>query len=315
MSSEFARIDLLASIFHRESAAVALGIGDDAAVLRPSTLPQVWTVDAAVEGVHFSRAWLALDQAAERAFMAAASDVAAMGARAVAALSALTLPRDFSDEQLALLAAGLARAADGCACPIIGGNLARAEVLTLTTTVIGECPGRLLTRAGAQPGDGIYVTGTLGGAALGLQALQRGRADDPVFDRAIARFRAPRARLDRALEVAAIASAAVDVSDGLAPDLAHLCRASAVGADVECAALPLEPEFAHAAAQLGLDPIALALSGGEDYELLFTSSAAVAPELARRIGVITDAGGRVLFRDLQGRELAVAGGFDHFAES
>jgi thiamine-monophosphate kinase len=315
VSSEFARIALIEAIVGRASADVALGIGDDCAVLHPSGQVRVWTVDAAVEGVHFSRSLMSLEQAGYRAFMAAASDLAAMGARAVAALSALTLPVALSDQELTALTEGLARAADLCACPIVGGNLTRADQLTLTTSVIGECPAKVLTRSGARPGDGIYLSGAVGGAALGLQALRLGRGGDARFAAAIGRFLEPRARLDIALSLAELASAAIDVSDGLAQDLGHLCRASGVGARIDCAALPALSDFLACARALGCDPLQLALSGGEDYEIVFSSSAAVPESLAVRIGVVTDQPARVLALDAAGREVALESGFDHFAGS
>lgn len=312
MSSEFARIGLIEAILKRPSGNIALGIGDDCAVLHPSAHPRVWTVDAAVEGVHFSRAFQALDELSYRAFMAAASDLAAMGARGVAALSSLTLPIELTDGELIELAKGLARAADLCACPVVGGNLARANVLTLTTSVLGECPSRVITRSGAKPGDDIFVTGPVGAAALGLRALQRGEHEQERWAEVVRRFRAPRARLDVALELAAIASAAIDISDGLLQDLGHLCRASGVGARVESDSLPRVSGFEELARELGEDAHALMLLGGEDYEVLFTSAESVPSALAARIGRIGEPP-EVVAVDASGRELKYEGGFDHFA--
>ncbi len=314
MSSEFARIEQLAALFARPSEEVPLAIGDDCAVLAPSALPRVWTIDAAIEGVHFSRAFMALDAVGFRAFMAAASDIAAMGGRAVAALSAWVLPVSFSDAELASLAQGLARAADACACAIVGGNLTRGGELSLTTSVLGECAGRVLTRAGARPGDAVFVTGTVGGAALGLRALERGWGREPRFAAAVANFVAPRARVDVASAIAALGTAAIDVSDGLLQDLGHLCRASQVGARIEAGALPLLPDFAARAAELALDPRALALQGGEDYELVFTAPRARVPStLATCIGEVVAPEAGVLAVDERGTPLALGAGFDHFA--
>jgi len=316
MSSEFARIAQIEAVLRRESREVSLSIGDDCAVLAPSDKPRVWTVDAAVQGVHFSRDYMALEDIAYRAFMAAASDVAAMGGRAVAALSALILPSTFSDAELQQLVLGLARASDDCACPIVGGNLARGGELSLTTSVLGECPSHVITRSGARLGDGLFVTGTLGGAALGLRALSAGRANDPTFAHEVARFLRPRARLDCALEVAACATAAIDISDGLMQDLEHLCRASHVGARVEASALPLLEGFADAARALSLDPIALALDGGEDYQILFSAPRTQVPaELGRWIGTITRQRDGVHVLDAHGNERPRGRGFDHFADS
>ncbi|MDB4988411.1 MAG: thiamine-phosphate kinase [Myxococcaceae bacterium] len=273
-------------------------------------------MDAAVEGVHFARAFMELEDIAYRAFMAAASDIAAMGGRATAALSALALPHSFSDEELRRLVSGLARAADECACPIVGGNLTRASELSLTTTVLGECPARVLSRAGAQLGDGIFVTGTVGGAALGLRLLQRGMPSERTFEPIIQRFLAPRARLDVALALAEVAHAAIDISDGLFQDLTHLCRASGVGAQLEAVALPLLEAFAEAASSIWLDPTALALEGGEDYEILFTAPHSSVPSgMAQRVGTVVDVSQGVQVFDRKGRPIATGNGFDHFADT
>jgi thiamine-monophosphate kinase len=313
-TSEFAKIAQIDAILRRESREVSVSIGDDCAVLAASDRPRVWTVDSAVEGVHFSRAYMALTDIAQRAFAAAASDVAAMGGRAVAALSALTLPAAFGDDELTELVTGLARAADVCFCPIVGGNLARGCELSITTSVLGECPGRVLTRKGAQAGDGVFVTGTVGGAALGFRALSTGHGTEPQFALAIEQFLTPRARLDCARQVAEHATAAIDVSDGVVQDLEHLCRASGVGARIEAARLPWLPGFALAAGALSLDPLALALEGGEDYQLLFTAPrAAVPPTLATYIGAITAGDGGVQVLDERGQPRPRGRGFDHFA--
>jgi thiamine-monophosphate kinase len=316
MSSEFARIAQIEAVLRRESREVSLSIGDDCAVLAPSDKPRVWTVDTAVQGVHFSRDYMTLEHVAARAFSAAVSDVAAMGGRCVAALSALILPSTFSDPELQQLVVGLARASDEYGCPIVGGNLARGGELSLTTSVLGECPSAVITRSGARLGDGLFVTGTLGGAALGLCALSAGRAADPMFARGIEQFLRPRARLDCALDMAACATAAIDISDGLMQDLEHLCRASHAGARVEASALPLLEGFADAARALALDPIALALDGGEDYQILFSAPRTqVPPALARWIGTVTRERDGVHVLDAQGNERTRGRGFDHFADS
>jgi thiamine-monophosphate kinase len=310
VTSEFARIARIEALFRRESSDVLLGIGDDCALLAPSVYPRAWTIDAAVAEVHFSQVYMSLPDIGYRAFMAAASDVAAMGGRAVAALSALILPTDLTDAALTLLIGGIAEAADACSCPIIGGNLARGGELSLTTSVLGECPGNVLTRAGAQVGDGVFVTGPLGGAALGLRVLQRGLATP--CEAAIAAFLRPRARLDCALALAEVASAAIDLSDGLAQDLRHLCRMSNVGARIDARAIPRLPMFDDAAHALGHRVEALMITGGEDYELLFTAPPAnVPPSLGTRIGTVT-ASLDVLIVDQQGEPLSLTDGFDHF---
>jgi thiamine-monophosphate kinase len=307
--AEFERIARLRALFERPSREVTLGIGDDCAVLASGTSPRVWTVDACVEGVHFERNFMTLEQVGARAFMAAASDLAAMGARAVAALSSLILPASFSDDDLDALARGLVRAADACACPIVGGNLARGAQLSLTTSVLGACEYGVLTRTGARPGDRIYVTGPLGAAALGLNALMHRRNDDE-FAPFLQAFRAPRARLDVSRALAEQAHAAIDISDGLAQDLAHLCQASGVAAEVELARVPRLPHHEELARALGLNPDALVIRGGEDYEVLFSAPPGLAA-IGSEIGTI-HAGSGVVMLDAHGQPVAPEGGFDHF---
>jgi thiamine-monophosphate kinase len=312
VSTEHERIARIHELLARPSQHVLLGIGDDCAALAPSALPQIATVDAAIEGVHFSRAFMREDEIGYRALMAAASDVAAMGGTARAALCALALPAALDEAAFEGLLRGLAEAADALGFPIIGGNLARASEISLTTTILGECPGRTIARQGARPGDALYVTGSVGGAALGLAALRADSSRPPRFAPAVARFLRPRARLELAAELARCASAAIDVSDGLAQDLAHLCRASGVSARLELARVPRLPEFEPLARELGLDGEQLLLSGGEDYELLFSARPEDVPSgFATQIGAIeTGAGVRVLGPD--GGLRTGSAGFDHF---
>jgi thiamine-monophosphate kinase len=316
VSTEHERVARIRQIFTRPSDAVVLGIGDDCAVLAASPLPQLWTVDAAVEGVHFSRTFMREDEIAYRALMAAASDIAAMGGTARAALCALALPAGFDEHAFDALLGGFAAAADELGFPIVGGNLARARELSLTSTVLGECRGKLLTRSMARPGDGVFVTGPVGGAALGLAALRQARAGHPRRQRlepAVTRFLRPRARLDLAPALAAIASAAIDISDGLFQDLTHICQASQVSAVVELSRLPRLCDFEQLARALGQDPTQLLLGGGEDYELLFTALPAdVPPALANQIGRIEAGAACVRVLSEAGSELSPVQGFDHF---
>jgi thiamine-monophosphate kinase len=312
-SGEFERIARLTSIYGKSyPASVALGIGDDCAVLHASQSARVWTVDAAVEGVHFDRHFMRLEDIGYRAFMAAASDVAAMGALADCALSALILPASLGDAELWELAKGTAEAAEHCACSVAGGNLTRGAQLSITTSVLGHVPTRAVTRAGACAGDGVYITGVVGAAALGLRLLQQGSghaADAPFLQH----FLRPKARFDCAGLLAAVASASIDVSDGLAQDLGHVARASQVDLLLELSRIPREEGFAEAAARAGAVPEALLLAGGEDYELAFTAAPECVPtELATRIGTVALGSGRVLVQGPDGAALPWQPGFDHF---
>jgi thiamine-monophosphate kinase len=307
MTGEHERIARLRAIYG--APATGLGIGDDAAVLAPGI---VLSVDAAIEDVHFRRAWIGRGaswrELGARAALAALSDLAAMAAAPRAMLSAITLPRGEPDATLYELAEGIAAIAGELGAPVIGGNLARGTIVTITTTVIGAAGAHVLRRDGARAGDAIWVTGTLGGAALGLAALEAGAIAEP----AIARFLRPMPRFGEAAGCAAMAHAAIDVSDGLLADLGHVCGASAVGAELEESAIPREPDHDARARRLGLDPRAAILAGGEDYELVIVAPEGATITGATRIGAITAARG-IAVRDPSGAVLALDGlGFDHF---
>lgn len=311
MSTEHQRIEHIRALFERPNASISLGIGDDCAVLAPSPNARVWTVDAAIEDVHFSRTFMSLGECAYRAFMAATSDIAAMGASASAALCALAFPATMSDSELEALLQGLAQASDALLVPIVGGNLARARELSITTTVLGECR-RAVSRSGAQTGEGVFVTGRIGGASLGLAALQHGERREGRFGAAIRSFLRPRARLELSASLAEHASAAIDISDGLAQDLAHLCRASGLAATIELDRVPRLPDFAALAHALNESPARLLLGGGEDYEILFTAPPECVPKgLGTQIG-FTRPGDDVRFLDASGADVSPPSGFDHF---
>lgn len=315
--SEWAWIDLVRRILVRgPRRGVRVDIGDDAAVLAPMRAPLVLSVDTAVEDRHFRRAWMPLDVIGARAFEAAASDLAAMGARPVAALLALALPADTREPDVAALARGVARAARRTGCPVVGGNFTGASEISITTTVIGSAE-RPLRRDGARMGDRVFVTGTPGAAALGLAVLQRGRegrvANSAAFVR---RFARPEAQIDAGLALVGRASAAIDLSDGIVSDASHVARASGVRITIDATVLPMARHQVRVAEALGLDARVLALTGGEDYELLFTAPRGVRlPIAATEIGVVERGRGvRVLGEG--GRPMALArAGFDHFRAS
>jgi thiamine-monophosphate kinase len=318
VKTEFARIAMLrAALAGPEDPRVLVGIGDDAAVLAPPAEPLVWTVDAAVEGVHFRRDLLSFADLGYRATMAAASDLGAMGARPLGLLAALVLPPALADAELAELARGQREAADALGAAILGGNLARGTELSITTTALGTA-ARPLGRAGARPGDAIWMAGPVGLAAAGLALLLRGAGAEPELSAparaAIAAWRRPRARIAEGLRASASAVAAIDVSDGLAQDVGHLSRASGVRAILDAAAL-VGSELHAAAAELGRDPLELALSGGEDYALVVVLRPDASLEGFAQIGEIAPRGEGpdVWLRRRDGSTgPLVERGFDHF---
>lgn len=247
---------------------VALGIGDDGAVLRlRDGCDLVITTDSMVEGTHFSPD---VDPRAlgHKLVVVNVSDLAAMGAEPCWLSLALTLPK-VDEAWLTAFAEGLSETAEYYNCQLVGGDTTKGP-LSLTMVAKGQVPkGKALTRSGAKVGDFIYVTGTLGDAALGL-LLTQNRIEVSKKHRAhlLQRFYYPTARVALGQALRTIASSAMDLSDGLAGDIQHLLRRSQVGASIDVSRLPLSQAFKDSCtAELAL---ALALSGGEDYELLFT---------------------------------------------
>jgi thiamine-monophosphate kinase len=312
---ERARIARLATIFGVPlPAGVRVGIGDDAAVLDPAPAAAaretlVWTIDEQVDGTHFRHDFVSFEDIGWRSFMAAASDLAAMGAAPWCALSALVLPAALDDDAFEAIARGQRAASDAAGSPIVGGNLARGPVVSITTTLLGRCV-RPLERRGAMPGDGVWMAGRVGLAAAGLRALMEQRAKEPALAPAVAAWRRPVAEMAAGRALGAIARAAVDVSDGLARDAGHLAAASGVAIVLDEDALRADPLLREAAAALGVDPLELALDGGEDYAIVAASPAA--PEGFRRIGQVV-AGSGVSVRGAHGECAANARGFDHFS--
>jgi thiamine-monophosphate kinase len=320
MNRERARIDRIARAFGgRTWPDVLLGIGDDAAVLRSGADALVWTVDASVEGTHFRRAWLAMSSIGYRATMAAASDLAAMGASPLGLLASLILPADFSDDDLDELLTGQREAADAIGAPIVGGNLARGSELSITTTALGRAK-HPIGRDGAEAGDAIWIAGPVGLAAAGLVVLERGLdVTTSVFAPAVAAFSRPFARIADGLTTASIAHAAIDVSDGLAGDVAHLARAADLIAVLDPNAL-VEPALTVVARALDRDALSLALYGGEDYALVVAApSDAELPGFVRAGCFITRPHDfppemHVALQAQDERLVPVPeGGFDHFA--
>lgn len=311
MSDEFQRIEQIRRRLAFASDDVLLGIGDDAAVLAPSARAQAVSVDAQVDGVHFRRDLLAAADIGYRSLASALSDLAAIGATARAAFVALIAPAQLPEDELYAIADGFAEAQRAFACAVAGGNLATGGELSITTTVIGDAPVSPITRSGARAGDALYVTGELGGAALGLALLLAGRSE--LAPECVAHWRRPAPRLREGIALCGVASAAIDVSDGLLQDLGHLAEASGVGFELQLERVPRAAPLAGACAVIGADPDALALAGGEDYELLFTAAPELRPAIGTRIGTVTAAAG-IRIVNASGRAIAAPhwSGYDHF---
>lgn len=298
----------------------ALGLADDVALLphQPGTETAV-TVDAIVAGVHF----LPEDQPediARRLVRVNVSDLAAKGARPFAALLAAAFPHGTSRDWLSRFAAALGDDLRLYGMALSGGDtVSTPGPLTLSLTAFGRVEeGRAILRSGARVGDEVWVSGTIGDAALGLLCATGKMAADPSLE---ARFRRPLPRVDVGPRLVGIATAGMDVSDGLVQDLGHICRASGVAATIQA---PLVPLSAAARAKVAADHTLLAtvLTGGDDYELLFTVAPSRGEVLARiaadagigltRIGTV-EPGAGVTVVDEAGRPLAFdRGGWRHF---
>jgi len=247
-----------------------VGSGDDAAITVPEGATAT-SVDALVEGVHFRREQSSLSQIGHKALAVALSDLAAMGAEPGEAYAVLGVPGDLEEEGCIELLDGLAKLAAATGTSIAGGDLTRAPVLTLAMTVVGHAPApeQLVTRAGAQPGDALAVTGELGGAAAGLLLLDRGGPLNGEEKQLVARQLEPQPRLAEGHALAAAgAKAMIDLSDGLGGDATRLAEASGAAMRIDAEALPVATGVAELARASGRDPLELAVSGGEDYELL-----------------------------------------------
>ena len=303
----------------------AFGLTDDAAVLVPSPgRVHVLTMDTLVGGVHFLPGDPA-EQVARKLLRVNLSDLAAMAARPVAYMLALSLPSEIDEAWIAAFAAGLGRDQDAFGIGLLGGDTtATPGPLSATVTAIGEvAEGAELRRSGAHAGDLVFVSGSLGDAALGLMSLLGGLAELDEADRVelVDRYRVPRPRVALGIALGGIATAGADVSDGLVADLGHICAASGVAARIDRARLPVGPAASRA---VSIEPEAYEciLSGGDDYELLFTAprSAVVAvSEAAARSGVEVsrigeiEPGSGVRVLDEDGREIGLAAtGYRHF---
>jgi thiamine-monophosphate kinase len=243
----------------------AAGLGDDCGLIQQGDEFLALSTDTSVEQVHFRLEWVSLDEVGWRATAAALSDLAAEGAEPIAVLAAVTLPSTAGDHELVQLMSGVGAAADFVSASVLGGDLSRGPVWSVTITVLGRT-GTPVTRAGARPGDGLWVTGALGAARVAVEAWTR--MEKPSAE-ARARFAHPIPRIDAGLWLQRHgAHAMIDLSDGLAGDARHLAAASQVELQVALDTLPLQAGVSAEAGRLGITAGQFAAEAGEDYELL-----------------------------------------------
>jgi thiamine-monophosphate kinase len=331
----------------RHSTRVLTGIGDDASIISEAAgRDLIVTTDLLIEGVDFHRGATPARLLGHKALAVSLSDIAAMGARPFWSFLAIGMSREewktnFKDE----FYEGFFALADRYGVTLAGGDISETkDGIVIDSIILGEvASGAAVKRSGARPGDQIYVTGNLGGAAAGLKLIELGASvelgspgavfpspavrgwDDDAIQTLLLRQLQPQPRVGWGIVLGEqqLASAMIDLSDGLSSDLNHLCKESNVGATIDAAAIPLDDDVRHLCGRRALDPLALALHGGEDFELLFT----VAPEnvsrlpkkvdgvTISRVGEINNTSGVIRIREKNREWDLQAQGFEHFSRS
>jgi thiamine-monophosphate kinase len=298
--------------------AVTAGIGDDCAVVKiPKGHEALVTTDFSLEGVHFRREWHSAEVIGHRCLTRGLSDIAAMGGVPLAAFVSLALPRRLPQSWVNGFYQGLLKLAGEFSVTLAGGDMAESPSGVMADIVVlGSVPkGKAVLRSRARPGDRIYVTGSLGGSAAALDLLLSGKKKNLRPEDFPAHFfPSPRVEVGRILREKALASAMIDISDGLSTDLAHICEESGVGAEIEASAIP-RARIGRAPHEVDLN---FALHGGDDYELLFTASSskripsAIAGVAITQIGRITRRKG-IIIRDRNGQDAPLKSrGWEYF---
>ena len=328
---EFGLIDLLAKMAYsaqdNQKASwqqLIIGIGDDAAAWRSDASTQLATIDSFIQDVHFSLGVTSWEDLGWKAMVVNLSDIAAMGGIPRYALVSLALPGHTEVEDVTALYKGMIELAQRFGVAIVGGDTSSAPLVAINITILGSTRGQaqhILTRSAARPGDKVAVTGELGAAAAGVRMLNRKLQFSPeataCFKRAFLRP-SPRIAEGQILVEQGVKTA-IDISDGLIQDLSHICKASQVGARIEIDRVPIQPEVK---ANFGDRALELALSGGEDYELLFTGGTEVIDKVKKAascpvtvIGeIVADKTGKITLVDKKGKPFNLGKtGWEHFA--
>ena len=306
---------------------VVVGIGDDGAVLRRGPILEVLTTDCLLEGSHYEAGWLSMEDIGWKALAVNVSDIAAMGGIPKHALVTLFLPEDFTTKRVDQIYDGLEQCGDAFGVAVVGGDIVRTPgAFAISVALSGICErDQLVLRSGARAGDTIVVSGALGEASVGLRWLKEGRpAEGDALTACVRRFQRPTPRLNesRTIVLELQPSSMIDLSDGLLSDLWHVLDASKAGATVEGDRLPVGQGVVDFFKGNKAEALSQALSGGEDYELLFTINSKLEeqlPEIAAKTGVrltpigkITAKGTGVKLAGAGGERALGRGGFDHF---
>jgi len=319
IGGEFALIDQLNQITAMDHADLIVGVGDDAAVIRTAPAPAPYllvTTDILVEESHFKRAWATPEQIGIKAAECNISDIAAMGGTPSWMFISLVLTKEIDVDWVRMVYSGISAACRRHGVIVAGGDTTMGSVNTINITLLGSVLERdLCLRSHARPGDLLMVTGPLGASAAGLALLLANKTPSQFL---LQKHLAPTCRLQASRKIAPLANAMIDISDGLGSEVHHVCRQSRTGARIDAGSIPVHDDVRAAANALGKDPLEFALSGGEDFELLFSIAPEKAVELGQ-IGVTYYQVGRVVpmsegatLVQPDGRTAPLPGGYDHF---
>ncbi len=319
IGGEVALIERLAALTAMKHNQLVQGVGDDAAVIRTAPEPAPYllvTTDILVEDRHYKRQWAEAHQIGEKAVECNVSDIAAMGGIPTWMFISLVLPRETDVTWAEGLYRGIRRACERHGVIVAGGDTTEGEPGAINITLLGTAtPEELCLRSHAQPGDLLMVTGTLGASAAALALLLNHQTPS---DYLLKKHLTPACRLEASRRIAPLAHAMIDISDGLGSEVHHICRQSRVGAQIQANAIPLHDDVVAAAGILGVPAYTLGLSGGEDFELLFS----IAPQKAEglkdmgldchQVGMVEKPATGPRLIDPQGLSVPLPGGFDHF---
>lgn len=322
IESEFDLIEHIRSARHPKDQHLRLGIGDDAALIHPNPgWETIVTTDTLVEHIHFDLSYTPLETLGWKSLAINLSDIAAMGGKPVCAVISLGIPKTWSFEMVDQFYQGLSECGDAYHCPIAGGDTVRVpNDSVITVTAIGEVEtGKAVLRSGARPGDWLFVTGPLGASKTGLDVLMAG-IQDSVYTEAVDHFLkpTPRIREARALVSTGCVTSMIDISDGLASEIRHLCRESNVGCRIYADQIPVACAAKAWADTNKQSPVGLAVQSGEEYELLFTTEPNMVDMMNTesvsiiKIGEVLDSPGGIYFHEHGKDSVLSMSGWDHF---
>jgi len=319
IGGEFALIRQLAKLSPTVHPDLLSGIGDDAAVIRWSSSDDevlLVTTDMLVEASHFTREWATPEQIGIKSVVCNASDIAAMGGSPTFMFVSLALPPATDVAWVQSLYAGMSDACHRYGVVLAGGDTTHSRDVSISITLLGRAsPENLCLRSQARPGDLLAVTGVLGGSAAGLAMLSAGLNPSPYLKE---KHLTPGCRLDVSPVIAPLAHAMIDISDGLAAEANHICDQSGTGVRITAADIPIHQAVKDAALKTGHDALLLALSGGEDFELLFSMPPTIKPRLDEQgidytvVGQITDVALNRILEFPDGTQKPLSGGYNHF---